>query len=110
MESNHSETPPSFSLRGIAPWTPGVCPEEKTKIRASIPALQRGLVWTPQQNELPWDSILRGFPIGSVVVTKWSDKLKKTWYHSVGVAELVTPREETNLVATEPATVSDLAE
>ncbi|HRH96058.1 MAG TPA: DUF262 domain-containing protein [Prosthecobacter sp.] len=79
MGSDHSEpTPPSFSLREIASWTPGVCREVKTKIRASIPALQRGLVWTPQQNELLWDSILRGFPIGAVVVTRWSDKLKKT--------------------------------
>ncbi|MCF7788323.1 MAG: DUF262 domain-containing protein [Prosthecobacter sp.] len=79
MGSDHSEpTPPSFSLREIASWTPGVFREVKTKIRASIPALQRGLVWTPQQNELLWDSILRGFPIGAVVVTRWSDKLKKT--------------------------------
>ena len=78
MESSYSELPPTFSLREIASWRPGVCPEVKTNIRASIPALQRGLVWTPQQNELLWDSILRGFPIGSIVVTKWSDKLKKT--------------------------------
>lgn len=79
VDTNHSElNPPSFSLKEIASWTPGVCPEVKAKIRASIPALQRGLVWTPQQNELLWDSILRGFPIGAVVVTKWSDKLKKT--------------------------------
>jgi hypothetical protein len=62
----------------IASWTPGVCQEATTKIRASIPALQRGLVWSPQQNELLWDSILRGFPIGAIVVTKWSDKLKRT--------------------------------
>jgi hypothetical protein len=47
-------------------------------IRASIPALQRGLVWKPQQNELLWDSILRGFPIGAIVVSRWSEKLKKT--------------------------------
>jgi uncharacterized protein with ParB-like and HNH nuclease domain len=36
----------------------------------SIPALQRGLVWKPDQVELLWDSILRGFPIGSFVITK----------------------------------------
>ncbi|HZM01614.1 MAG TPA: DUF262 domain-containing protein [Candidatus Saccharimonadales bacterium] len=65
-------------LKEIASWTQGVCQEVKTKIRASIPALQRGLVWSPQQNELLWDSVLRGFPIGAVVVTKWSDKLKKS--------------------------------
>lgn len=67
-----------LTLREIASWTPGVCQEEQTKFRASIPALQRGLVWSPQQNELLWDSIFRGFPIGVLVVTKWSDKLKKT--------------------------------
>jgi hypothetical protein len=68
----------SFSLLEIASWTPGVSEDLEPKIRASIPALQRGLVWSPQQNELLWDSILRGFPIGAVVVTKYSQKLKKT--------------------------------
>jgi hypothetical protein len=78
-QPQNTEThPPSFSLKEIASWTPRVCQEVTTKIRASIPALQRGLVWSPQQNELLWDSILRGFPIGALVVTKWSDKLKKT--------------------------------
>ena len=70
--------PLSFCLKEIASWMPGVCTDIETEIRASIPALQRGLVWSPQQNELLWDSILRGFPIGAVVLTKWSDKLKKT--------------------------------
>jgi Protein of unknown function DUF262 len=79
LEPGTAEThPPSFSLREIASWTAGVFRDVKTNIRASIPALQRGLVWSPQQNELLWDSILRGFPIGAVVLTKWSDKLKKT--------------------------------
>lgn len=68
----------SFSLKEIASWTTGGTRGWNGKIRASIPALQRGLVWTPQQNELLWDSILRGFPIGAVVLTKWSAKLKKT--------------------------------
>lgn len=34
-----------------------------------IPALQRGLVWKPRQVELLWDSILRGFPIGSFILS-----------------------------------------
>ena len=34
-----------------------------------IPAMQRGLVWAPNQVELLWDSILRGFPIGAFVFT-----------------------------------------
>ena len=76
--SNMMTQPLVFSLREIASWTPGVCDEVPALVRARVPALQRGLVWSPQQNELLWDSILRGFPIGSVVVTRWSDKLKKT--------------------------------
>jgi hypothetical protein len=36
----------------------------------AIPALQRGFVWKPRQVELLWDSILRGFPIGSFVFAK----------------------------------------
>lgn len=67
-----------LSLREIASWTPGVCEEVQGAITASVPALQRGLVWNPQQNELLWDSILRGFPIGALVVTRWSQRLKKT--------------------------------
>lgn len=34
----------------------------------SIPNIQRGLVWKPRQIELLWDSILRGFPIGTFTV------------------------------------------
>ena len=37
--------------------------------RISIPALQRGLVWSPKQVELLWDSLLRGFPIGSFAIS-----------------------------------------
>ena len=33
-----------------------------------IPNIQRGLVWKSMQMELLWDSILRGFPIGSMLV------------------------------------------
>ncbi len=76
--SDDSSAALCISLKEIASWTSGVCPEVQPKFRASIPALQRGLVWKPQQNELLWDSILRGFPIGAVVVTKWSDQLKKS--------------------------------
>ena len=66
-----------LSLRTIASWRdlPGILPESDFK--ASIPALQRGLVWRPRQNELLWDSILRGFPIGALVVSKWNERLKK---------------------------------
>lgn len=51
-----------FSLKEISLWT----------LDASIvkiPELQRGLVWKPVQVELLWDSILRGFPIGSFMLS-----------------------------------------
>ncbi len=39
-------------------------------IRAEPPELQRGLVWNPLQIEFLWGSLLRGFPIGSLVVCR----------------------------------------
>lgn len=51
----------SYTLREIANWS--------INKHIAIPALQRGLVWSPLQVEMLWDSILRGFPVGSFVVT-----------------------------------------
>ena len=34
----------------------------------TVPNIQRGLVWKSRQIELLWDSILRGFPIGTLTV------------------------------------------
>lgn len=51
-----------FTLRQIAFWT-------SSDSEVLIPALQRGLVWKPRQVELLWDSILRGFPIGSFMLS-----------------------------------------
>ena len=52
----------SYSLHQIASWT-------SKDSEVSIPALQRGFVWKPCQVELLWDSILRGFPIGSFMLS-----------------------------------------
>lgn len=70
----NNETPHVLSLREIAAWQfpqlahdmPNTCPP----IVAAIPSLQRGAVWKPQQVELLWDSILRGFPIGALVISE----------------------------------------
>src|SRR5579875_1084811 len=40
-----------------------------------LPAIQRGSVWRPQQVEELWDSILRGFPIGSFLLTRYNQNL-----------------------------------
>ena len=52
----------SFNLKKISSWV-----NEDSKVK--IPELQRGLVWKPAQVELLWDSILRGFPIGSFMLS-----------------------------------------
>jgi hypothetical protein len=38
--------------------------------KVEIPVFQRSLVWKPKQVELLWDSILRGFPIGSFTLSE----------------------------------------
>lgn len=54
----------SFSLDEIAKW-------DRSQV---VPELQRGLVWKPAQIELLWDSILRGFPIGSFITSENTEK------------------------------------
>jgi hypothetical protein len=58
-----------LTLRDIASWQDIPEIAEKPEVRASVPILQRGLVWNPSQIELLWDSILRGFPIGALVLS-----------------------------------------
>lgn len=71
---------PPLSLLQIASWTPGAVrttvqpPVEQQPFVVRIPSLQRGAVWNPGQVELLWDSILRGFPVGSFVVCERLEK------------------------------------
>ena len=57
----------AFSLEQIASWTSDTS-------EVNIPALQRGLVWKPQQVELLWDSILLGVPSGSFLLSDIPNK------------------------------------
>jgi Protein of unknown function DUF262 len=71
IERSESKTDFSLSLRQIAAWRFPELVGNKVKelpLCAGIPSLQRGAVWDPDQVELLWDSIFRGFPIGSLVV------------------------------------------
>ena len=61
-----------YSLNEIASWV-----EDNSDVE--IPALQRGLVWKPNQVELLWDSILRGFPIGSFMLSE-TNKQQNSYY------------------------------
>jgi hypothetical protein len=81
-----TETSPALSLREIASWHDIAEITERPGIRASVPVLQRGLVWNPDQIELLWDSILRGFPIGALVIsTRISAQVKDGEAGKLGV-------------------------
>jgi hypothetical protein len=76
-EQKQESKPETLSLYRIASWykdTTIPAGERDTGgssiTKASVPILQRGLVWRPQQIEMLWDSILRGFPIGSIVLCR----------------------------------------
>ena len=71
--TNESITHHILTLKQIASWQTGI-QTDSTTIIASIPSLQRGAVWEPQQIEMLWDSIMRGFPIGSIVIAKCIDE------------------------------------
>ena len=57
----------TYALKEIAEWA------NKQDSEVKIPDLQRGLVWKPRQMELLWDSMLRGFPIGSFILSDATD-------------------------------------
>jgi uncharacterized protein with ParB-like and HNH nuclease domain len=54
----------------LSPW--GL--HEMAKSTA-LPAVQRGAVWRPQQVEDLWDSVLRSFPIGSLLLIPYNPRL-----------------------------------
>ena len=63
---NYCKHQPEWTLKEISKWN-------KEGSQVSIPAVQRGLVWKPQQVELLWDSILRQFPIGAFTLSASSE-------------------------------------
>ncbi len=73
MKNNNIHT---LNLKEIASWWIDGIPafeSNKNNIKCSIPSLQRGAVWKVDQVELLWDSLMRGFPIGSLVVSEKID-------------------------------------
>ena len=65
-----TELKDTFLLQEIADWQL----EAETAI-VELPSIQRGFVWKPKQIEDLWDSILRGYPIGSFLFSKTSSNL-----------------------------------
>lgn len=62
------QKPITLSLVDIAAWQFNYLTDTPPAMIAGLPSLQRGAVWKAGQVELLWDSILRGFPIGALVV------------------------------------------
>jgi uncharacterized protein with ParB-like and HNH nuclease domain len=62
----------SYSLREIASWQRdiGLSFNINDDFQITLPSLQRGFVWKPNQIESLWDSILRGYPIGAVLMSQ----------------------------------------
>ncbi|WP_347962940.1 DUF262 domain-containing protein [Lactococcus formosensis] len=58
-----------LSLREIANWQ-----LEAEYSEVDLPTIQRGFVWKPKQIEDLWDSILRGYPIGSFLLQRIGNK------------------------------------
>ncbi len=78
-----------LSIERIALWYENTTIDESTRkkiavekqpvARVGIPILQRGLIWRPHQVELFWDSLLRGFPVGSLVLCrKIKDQMRES--------------------------------
>jgi len=89
-DQNKISQPPTLSLVDIAKWQfPDLPPSDsKPPIIAAIPSLQRQAVWKPGQIEMVWDSILRGFPIGSLVVSeKFDGQASRSGRHGAGWPE-----------------------
>ncbi|KUJ63868.1 hypothetical protein AR687_01385 [Flavobacteriaceae bacterium CRH] len=68
--SQRTELKDTFLLQEIANWQ-----LDSGTSMVELPSVQRGFVWKPKQIEDLWDSILRGYPIGSFLFSKTSEKL-----------------------------------
>lgn len=60
----------SFNLKEIADWQ-----LNSDQSHVELPSVQRGFVWKPKQVEDLWDSILRAYPIGSLLFSRMGDRL-----------------------------------
>ena len=61
----------SFFVSEIAQWAlPDIGNDTEPRLRVQLPALQRGAVWSAAQVERLWDSLVRGFPIGCLILSE----------------------------------------
>jgi hypothetical protein len=68
----NKENPLNVSLLEIANWQ--LNPDPRNKFQVSLPKIQRGFVWEPNKVINLWDSLLRGFPIGSLMLSEVAEE------------------------------------
>lgn len=75
-----------LTLSDIASWQVSNKAKDQPKMLATLPALQRGAVWKPRQIENLWDSLMRGFPVGSFLVAPYGagDLGSQVMQHALG--------------------------
>ena len=57
-------------------WLPLQLENIQPDVKAQLPVLQRGFVWKPGQVEKLWDSLIQGFPVGSLLLARICGKSK----------------------------------
>lgn len=71
-----SQTTFCYAIDDIANWQKEISTATST-YEISLPSLQRGFVWKASQIESLWDSLLRGYPIGSLLMNKVAEDKKE---------------------------------
>jgi hypothetical protein len=62
-----------FEVRDIAKWNLQKKEKDDSRegeFKINLPDIQRGFVWNPRRIEDLWDSLFRGFPVGSFLVSE----------------------------------------
>lgn len=74
-----------FPIPEIAAWAlPHASDEPPLESLAVLPYLQRGPVWKAEQVEQIWDSLVRGFPVGSFLLSPYKESLGKKHFRTQG--------------------------
>lgn len=74
---HHQKTVHCYTIDDISAWQTELQEnrtQQSTSSKITLPSLQRGFVWKPFQIEALWDSILRGYPIGAVLMSIANDQ------------------------------------
>jgi hypothetical protein len=100
MTTGHLNRPAYFlGLREIAAWqlespvpvhVQPFSNDHENPLFAELPALQRGAVWSASQTEALWDSLVRGFPIGSFFFAPYQEGCGRGAYQ-LGKGSLSAP-------------------